>query len=131
MWDLLNKTDIEQAKQELKLRRAETLRRQAVENQNLDAERLESETLYRLVDTFVQKFMKPPIVSHAPITIPAIVSHAPIAIPVPHQNVGAKTSHEARHHQHHQHHRDQPRDQRRDPPQTVFATFVRAQARHH
>jgi hypothetical protein len=132
MWDLLNKTEIERAKQELKLRHAETLRRQAVENQNLDAERLESETLYRLVDTFVQKFMKPPIVSHAPIAIPVShqpVSHQPVSHqPVSHQNVGAKTSHEARHHQHH---RDQPRDQRQDQPQTVFATFVRAQSRHH
>jgi len=116
MWDLLNKADIEQAKQDLKLRRAEILRRHAVENQNLDADRLESETLYRLVDMFVQKFIKPPI-----------VSHAPIAAPVAHQNVGVKTSHEPRHHQHHQHHRDT----HRDSPQTVFATFVRAQSRHH
>src|SRR6266852_5360614 len=99
MWDLLNKADIEQAKQDLKLRRAEILRRHAVENQNLDADRLESETLYRLVDMFVQKFIKPPI-----------VSHAPIAAPVAHQHV---------------------RDTHRDSPQTVFATFVRAQSRHH
>jgi hypothetical protein len=115
MWDLLKKAEIEQAKQELKLRRAETLRRHAEENQNLDGDRLELETLYRLVDVFAEKFMKA-----------AIVSHAPIAAPAQH-NVGAKTSHEPRHHQHH---RDHARDHNRNQHQTVFATFVRAASRH-
>src|SRR6266478_1549917 len=63
MWDLLTKTDIAQAKQEMKLRRAEILRRHAEEGQKLDGDRLELETLYRLVDTFVEKYAKPTVVS--------------------------------------------------------------------
>jgi len=116
MWDLLNKTDIEQARQDLKLRRAEILRRHAEEGQKLDADRLELETLYRLVDIFVEKFAKPAIVSHAPIVAPVSLKHDAV-----------KPPHEARHHHHHhQPHRDDHRHQ----GQTVFATFVRAASRH-
>src|SRR6266700_3493273 len=100
MWHLLNKTDIEQARQGLKLRRAEILRRHAEEGQKLDADRLELETLYRLVDIFVEKFAKP-----------TIVSRAPIVTPVVQKNDAVKPSHEARHHQHHQHRRDDHRHQ--------------------
>src|SRR5437588_10694716 len=110
MWDLLNKTDIEQARRDLKLRRAEILRRHAEEGQKLDADRLELETLYRLVDTFVEKFPRPTIVSHAPIVTPVSPKHDTV-----------KPSHEARHHQHHQRHREDHRHQE----QTDFAPFVR------
>ena len=103
MWELLKKADIDEAKKELKLRRAGILRRQADEIQKLEDDRVEVETLNQLVDIFVQKFTKPPIVSHAPISPPA-------------QNAGSgKTAAEARHHN--------PRDQ------TVFGTFVRASHR--
>ena len=126
MWGLLKKADIEQAKQALKLRHAETLRRHAEESQHLDVNRLELETLHCLVDIFVQKYAKPTakptIVSPAPVAV--AVSHAPVAASVSHQNVGAKTSHEARHQPHR---RDQ---HNKDQHQTVFATFVRAATRH-
>ena len=122
MWDLLTKTDIEQAKQEMKLRRAEILRRHAEEGQKLDGDRLELETLYRLVDTFVEKYAKPTVVSDAP--KPPVVSHAPIVAPVSPKTDAVKPAHEARHH--HQHHRDNHRHQ----GDTVFATFVRAASRH-
>src|SRR5260370_23017732 len=115
MWDHLKKTDIELARQGLKLRRAEILRRHAEEGQKLDADRLELETLYRLVDVFVEKFAKP-----------TIVSHPPIVAPVPPKHDAVKPSHEARHHHHHQHRRDDHRHQ----GQTVFATYMRAAARH-
>jgi len=115
MWDLLNKADIEQARQDLKLRRTEILRRHAEEGQKLDADRLELETLHRLVDGFVEKFARPPI-----------VSHAPIVAPVSHKNEPAKPSHEPRHHHHHQPRRDDHRHQ----GQTVFATYMRAASRH-
>jgi len=116
MWDLLNKADIEQARQDLKLRRTEILRRHAEEGQKLDADRLELETLHRLVDGFVEKFARPPI-----------MSHAPIVAPVSHKNEPVKPSHEPRHHHHHH----QPRrDDHRHQGQTVFATYMRATSRH-
>ena len=116
MWDLLNKADIEQARQDLKLRRAEILRRHAEEGQKLDADRLELETLHRLVDGFVEKFARPPIVSHAPIVAPVSSKHDAV-----------KPSHEPRHHHHHH----QPRrDDHRHQGQTVFATYMRAASRH-
>jgi hypothetical protein len=106
MWDLLKKADIDQANHVLNLRRVETLRRHAEESQNLDADRVELETLNKLVDIFVQNLQKFPI-----------VSHAPISPPISTQNSGGKTSAEARHqHQRHQH-------------QTVFASFMRAASR--
>jgi hypothetical protein len=121
MWALLKKTDIEQAKQELKLRRAETLRRQVEESRNLDADRVELETLNELVDVFVQKHPRPAIVSHAPISPPsaaqkpAIVSHAPISPPSATHNSGGQTSAEAK-------------NQRRRH-ETVYASYMRAMSR--
>jgi hypothetical protein len=103
MWALLKKTDIEQAKQELKLRRAETLRRHAEESQNMDADRVELETLNELIDIFVQKLRKPAIV------------HAPISPPISTQNSGVKTPGEAKH-------------QRRQH-ETVYAAYMRATSR--
>ena len=104
MWDLLKKTDIEQAKQGLKLRRAEALRRHAEESQDLDADRVELETLNELVDIFVQKHRKP-----------VIVSHAPIPPPISAQNRGGKTSAQAKH--------------QRNQHQTVYASYMRAASR--
>ena len=92
MWDLLKKADIEQAKQELRLRRTAALRRHAEESQNLDADRVEAETLNCLIDLFVKKLAKPPKMPEAP-------GPAPIST----QKIGAKTPSEGRH----QHHRDQ------------------------
>ena len=106
MWDLLKKTDIEQAKQELELRRAETLRRHAEECQILDADQVELETLNHLVDIFTQKFPKP-----------MILSHGPVASALPNQDIGGRTSPGPRN----QNHRDQPR--------TNFAMFTRAMSR--
>jgi hypothetical protein len=106
MWDLLKKTDIEQAKQKLKLRRSDAIRRHAEESQNLDTDQAEVETLNHLIDIFAQKFSKS-----------TISSHKPIPAPIPDLNIGAKISHEARH------------QSQRHKPQTVFATFMRAAAR--
>src|SRR5438132_1108217 len=113
MWNLLKKADIEQAKQKLNLRRAETLKRHAEESQNLDADRAEAETLNRLADLFAQKYTKP-----------AKMSHAPIPTPVSTQKIADKTSSDARHHPHHRDHH-----QHRHQHQTVFATFMRAASR--
>jgi hypothetical protein len=114
MWDLLKKTDIEQAKQGLKLRRAEALRRHAEESQNLDADRVQLETLNVLVDIFVQKHRKPAIVSHAPIAPP--ISPQPISThPISTQNSGGKAPAEPRH--------------RRHLGQTVYASYMRAASR--
>ena len=107
MWDLLKKADIEQAKQDLELRRAETLRRHTEESQKLEADGLELETLNKLVDIFVQKLAKP-----------AAVSHAPVSPPASHQHSAGKTSGEAR------------QQNQRNQHQTVFASFVRAASRH-
>ena len=104
MWDLLKKADIEQAKQDLEHRRAETLRRHTEESQKLEADGLELETLNKLVDIFVQKLAKP-----------AVVTHAPVSPPASHQH---KTSAEAR------------QQNQRNQHQTVFASFVRAASRH-
>jgi hypothetical protein len=121
MWDLLKKTDIEQAKQELKFRRTEILRRQAEESRNLHADRVAVETLNQLVDIFVQKHPRPAIVAHAPISPPisaqkpAIVSHAPISPPISAQNSGGKASADAK-------------TQRRKH-ETVYASYMRAMSR--
>jgi len=106
MWDLLKQTDIDQAKQELKLRRCETLRRHAEESQILDADQAELKTLNRLIDAFSRKFIKP-----------TTSSQAPISAPVANKNIGYATFPDVRH----QNHRDQPR--------TNFDTFARAVAR--
>jgi len=106
MWDLLKKADIDEAKRDFNLRLAETLRRQAEECENLDADRAKLETLNELIDVFLQKFPRP-----------AIVAHAPISPPVSHHHVAGKTVHEAKH-QNQRHH-----------AQTAFATYMRAISR--
>lgn len=52
---MLNQADIDRAKQELRLRRAETLKRHAEELQKLDAEQSEIDTLERLGQAFARK----------------------------------------------------------------------------
>jgi hypothetical protein len=58
MWDKLNHADIEQAKQRLKLRRAETVRRHAEELSGLDADQAGIETLNQLIGAFAEKYKK-------------------------------------------------------------------------
>src|SRR5436190_15464341 len=96
MWDLLKKADIEQANTELKLRRAETLRRHAEESQKMAEDRAELETLNNLIGTFLQKFAEPPKVSQAPPPV-VIATH----------KISDKPAPEAKH----SHHRDQHRHQ--------------------
>jgi hypothetical protein len=123
MWALLKKTDIEQAKQEIKLRRSETLRRHAEESQNLDTDRVELETLNLLVDIFVQKHRKPAIVSHAPVASPvspptSTPTVSAKATPTPTastQHSGGKTPADTKH--------------RRHLGQTVYASYMRATSR--
>ena len=114
MWDLLKKADIEQAKQDLKLRRSEILKRHVEESQNLETDRTELEKLNLLADLFTQKYKKPP--TSAP---------APAPVPVSTQKIGDKSSPEARH----QHHRHQPQPKQQHQHQTAFATFMRAASR--
>src|SRR5947209_4296883 len=56
MWNNLTSHDIEQAKQQLQLKREEILRRHAEEIGGLDADEAEVETLDRLADVFSGKF---------------------------------------------------------------------------
>ncbi len=56
MWDSLKRDDIDQAKQQLALRRADIVRRHADEIGRLDGDRSELETLNRLADAFAQKY---------------------------------------------------------------------------
>jgi len=58
MWDKLNRTDIEQARQRLKLRHAETVRRHAEELISLDAEQAGIDTLNQLIGAFAEKYKK-------------------------------------------------------------------------
>jgi hypothetical protein len=117
MWNLLKKADIDVAKSELALRRAATLRKQAEESETLEINRAELERLNKLIDAFLQKFPRPPIVSHAPVAPPVV--HHPVAAKPGHEAKSAheaKPAHEAKHHSHHRH-------------QTVFATYMRAASR--
>jgi hypothetical protein len=111
MWDLLKKADIDEAKRALNLRRAKILLRHAEERESLDTHRAELETLNKLIDVFLEKFPRPAIVSHAPVSPPVSHHHAA------HHNAGGKTVHETKHHSHRHH------------PQTTFATYMRAVSR--
>ena len=81
MWDLLKQTDIQQAKQDIKLRRAEILRKHAEETRTLDSDRVELEILNHLIDIFTLKFKKPQILSPQP--APAPVNHEKVPAPAP------------------------------------------------
>jgi hypothetical protein len=56
MWDKLSRADFENARQQLNLRREETLRRHAEELQALDNDHAEVEELERLIGTLFTKF---------------------------------------------------------------------------
>ena len=56
MWDKLSRADVEKVRQGLKVRREETLRRQAEELSALDDEFAEIEELERLIDAVFAKF---------------------------------------------------------------------------
>ena len=58
MWEKLNRADIEQARQGLKLRHAETVRRHAEELSGLDADQAGIETLNQLIGAFAEKYKK-------------------------------------------------------------------------
>jgi hypothetical protein len=81
MWDLLKKTDIQQAKQDIKLRRVEILRKHAEETRTLDSDQVELEILNHLIDIFTLKFKKPQILSPQPGS--AAVVHDKVPAPVP------------------------------------------------
>src|SRR4029077_2113776 len=104
MWDLLKKADIDEAKGELALRRAVILRRHAEESEALDANRAELETLNKLIDVFLQKFPRPVIISHAPISPPAAQHHAAqhhaAHHHAAHHHAAGKTAHDTTHQSH-------------------------------
>ncbi len=56
MWDKLSQADLEAAKEQLKSRREEMLRRHAEELDALEGDRAEIETLDQLIDAFAKKF---------------------------------------------------------------------------
>jgi hypothetical protein len=108
MWDLLKRTDIEQAKQQLKLRRAETLQRHIIEVQSCDIDKTELEALNYMIDIFVNVYRKPQKAS----------AQMPVAPPTPNKHSGEKISSAGKHHAHRDHY-----------PRTNFAIFSRAMAR--
>ena len=66
MWDKLNRADIEQARQDLKLRHAETVRRHAEELSGLEADQTGIETLNQLIGAFAEKYKKAMALSAEP-----------------------------------------------------------------
>lgn len=56
MWHSLARSDIDRAKQQLELRRAEILRRQAEEIGRLEADQGELDMLNRLAEAFAEKY---------------------------------------------------------------------------
>ena len=61
MWEQITQADIERARKELSLKRAETLRRQAEEIEGLDAQFQDIERFEGVVAAFVEEFMSPEI----------------------------------------------------------------------
>ena len=86
MWDRLRQTDIERAKQELRLRRIEILHRHSQELHNLSADQADLETLNQLVNVFAKKFLQS-----------KMISPEPIATAVGNGNMADKRPSEARH----------------------------------
>jgi hypothetical protein len=66
MWDSIALADIDRAKQEIELRRVETLRRHAAEIDELQADDASIETLNRLAGAFCDKFKRAVIAPSAP-----------------------------------------------------------------
>src|SRR5579863_541464 len=108
MWDLLTRTDIEQAKQELKLRRAETLRRHIIEVKNCDSEKAKLEALNYMIDIFINTYQKPK----------KATVQSSVAPPTLNKHNGDKPSSGGKHHNHRDHY-----------PRTNFGIFARAMAR--
>jgi hypothetical protein len=67
MWHVLKQTDIADAKQQLRMRVDETLRRQAREIQGLNNDHAELEALNRLLDEFSRKFKTSPAIPVEPV----------------------------------------------------------------
>lgn len=63
---MLNQADVDRAKRELRVRRADTLKRHADELAKLDAQQTEIETLEKLVQSFSEKFGSGPAEEKTP-----------------------------------------------------------------
>jgi hypothetical protein len=63
-WEMITRSDIERATQDLTFRRAQMLARHAEEVKNLDDERDEIEALTRMVAAFTEKFKKQATAAH-------------------------------------------------------------------
>jgi hypothetical protein len=87
MWQLLKQSDIAQAKQQLRLRVDETLRRHAEEMKGLDHDQAELEALNRLLDDFSRKFKAAPAALTEPVA--AIEPDEPVAATEPDEPVPA------------------------------------------
>jgi len=111
MWQLLKQSDIAQAKQQLRRRVDETLRRHADEMKSLDSDQAELEKLNRLLDDFSRKFKTAPDAPTEPVAaieadepaaaieadepLPAIEQDEPVAAIEPEQPAGASKPNEA------------------------------------
>ncbi len=97
MWESLSRADIEQAKEQLSLRREEILSRQAEEIRSLDAEQAEIDNLTQLLAAFASRFKNPAARAPAPAVgapqetaVPAEVPKEPAAaIEVPKETAAA------------------------------------------
>src|SRR6266849_3502584 len=85
MWQLLKQSDIAQAKQQLRRRVDETLRRHADEMKSLDSDQAELEKLNRLLDDFSRKFKTAPDAPTEPVA--AIEADEPAAASKPNEAV--------------------------------------------
>jgi hypothetical protein len=83
MWDSLKRSDIHEARQQIKRRREEVAKRHAEEIGQLDGDRAELETLQRLAETFAHKYktsvstVEQPTVASPPAPA-AIAAHKPM-----------------------------------------------------
>ncbi len=102
MWQLLKQSDIAQAKQQLRLRVDETLRRHADEMKSLDSDHAELERLNRLLDDFSRKFKTAPDAPTKPVAaieadepVPAIEQEQPAGAIEQEQPAGVSKGNEA------------------------------------
>jgi hypothetical protein len=114
----LNRADIEQAKQQMALRRADILRRHADELGRLDTDQTDLDALHRLIGVFAQKYGTVPVVPEAPLAPKAPAAReAPAAVKVAIEPTV------------HRHAREAVRSEQRDYGRTNFGTFARAMAK--
>jgi hypothetical protein len=95
MWNLLQRTDIEEAQRHLTARRTETLRRQAEELAGLEADQADLELLGRLAAGFSTKYKRTaPAAATIAVTKKAEPRPTPTPIPppTPHRQNGDKPS---------------------------------------